>query len=158
MNLVDDLAKLDSLHQSGALNDHEYEQAKANLLAKSQPAGERLKQAASDLQVDNKTWGMCIHLGQYCGYALPILGLVVPILLWQMKKDDPAIDRHGRNVANWIITELILALIFWLLCLVVIGIPLLWALGVCAVIFPAIGAVKAYNGDSWDYFFSIEIF
>jgi hypothetical protein len=101
---------------------------------------------------------MSIHLAQYCGYILPILGFIVPILLWQMKKDDPEIDRHGRNVANWLITALILGLIFWLLILVLIGIPLLWALGICAVIFPAIGALKAYNGDSWDYVFTIKFF
>jgi uncharacterized Tic20 family protein len=158
MNLVDDLAKLDSLHQSGALSEEEYLQAKANLLAKSQPVGEKLKQAASEVSVDNRTWGMGIHLAQYCGYIVPGLGFIVPVLLWQMKKDDPEIDRHGRAVANWLITALILTLIFFLLSFVVIGIPLLWALGICGLLFPAIGAFKAYNGDYWDYFFCIEFF
>ena len=32
-------------------------------------------------------WCMFMHLGLLAGYAVPLGGLVVPIVLWQLKKD-----------------------------------------------------------------------
>jgi uncharacterized Tic20 family protein len=151
MNLVDELAKLDSLHQSGALTDAEYQDAKAALLAKHQPASKKFKDASDVIVGNADNWGMFIHLSQYLGYLIPVLGLAVPIVLWQMKREDPVVDRHGRIVVNWIITELILLLIGFLLSFIIIGIPLLWLLGICMAVFPAIGAVQAYRGEAWDY-------
>ena len=35
--------------------------------------------------------------------------------------------------------------------LIIIGIPILFVLGILAVVFPIIGAIKAYNGELWEY-------
>jgi uncharacterized Tic20 family protein len=102
---------------------------------------------------------MFIHLSQFCGYVIPLAGLIVPIVLWQIKKNDSdIIDRHGRIVVNWIITEFILGIVFALLCFVVIGIPLLFALAVVTVVFPIVGGLKANNGEAWKYPCSIGFF
>lgn len=102
---------------------------------------------------------MLLHLSQFCGYVVPLAGLVVPIVLWQIKKNDSQIiDRHGKVVANWMITEIILGIIFGLLCFVIIGIPLFAALAVVAIVFPIVGAVKANNGEVWPYPCSIASF
>jgi uncharacterized Tic20 family protein len=61
-------------------------------------------------------------------------------------------------VANWILTEIILALVFYLLCFVLVGFPLLGILVVLAVVYPIIGGVKANNGEVWKYPFSLQIF
>ncbi|MEI7903146.1 MAG: DUF4870 domain-containing protein, partial [bacterium] len=95
----------------------------------------------------------------FCGYIVPIAGLIVPIVLWQVKKNDSdVIDRHGCIVVNWIITELILGLVFGILCFVLIGIPLLIVLGVVGIVFPIVGAIKATNGEAWSYPCSIRFF
>ncbi len=159
MSLVEDIEKLNDLKQSGALSEQEYQQAKESLLAKNQPAGQKLSQAVDGISSDTNMWGMLLHLSQFCGYIVPVAGLVVPIVLWQIKKDESAIiDRHGRIVVNWIITAFILAIAFVPLCFVIIGIPLLAALGVAAIVFPIIGAVKANNGEVWPYPCSIRFF
>jgi len=102
---------------------------------------------------------MFIHLSQFCGYLIPLAGLITPIILWQIKKNDSEIiDKHGRIVANWIITELIYGIVFGLLCFIIIGIPLVFALVVVSIVFPIIGGIKAYKGEVWPYPLSIKFF
>lgn len=80
-------------------------------------------------------------------------------MLWQVKKNESSvIDLHGRIVVNWIITESILAIVFAMLCFVLIGIPLLAVLAIVGIVFPIIGAVKANNGELWPYPLAIRFF
>ena len=155
MSFVDDIEKLDGLRQSGAISEQEFQEAKESILAKNRPSKQKLKQVVDE--VDTDMWGMFIHLSQFCGFLVPLAGLVVPIVLWQVKKDESdIIDRHGKVVVNWIITECIFAIIFAFLCFVFIGIPLLLTLAVLGIVFPIIGAVKANNGEVWVYPCSIK--
>jgi uncharacterized protein len=159
MSIADDIAKLNDLRQSGALSELEYQEAKDSLLTKNRTFGQRVEGAVREVSSDVNMWGMFIHLAQFCGYVVPIAGMVVPIVLWQIKKDESEIiDRHGRIVANWILTELILGIVCGLLCFIVIGIPLIMALAVVGVVFPIIGAVKANNGEVWHYPYSFVFF
>lgn len=102
---------------------------------------------------------MILHLSQFAGYVIPLAGLVVPIIIWQVQKENmPDLDIHGRIVTNWIISEIIYGVIFAILCFVLIGIPLLIVLGVLSVAFPIIGALKANQGQTWKYPLSIAFF
>jgi len=84
--------------------------------------------------------------------------LVIPIVIWQIKKSElPGIDAHGKIVVNWIISEIIYLLVCLLLTLVLIGVPLLIAVGALGILFPIIGAIKANNGQVWRYPFSITV-
>ncbi len=155
MSIADEIGKLNELRQSGAITEDEYQEAKEVILAENQPSSRE----EDYMETDVNQWGMFIHLSQFCGYIVPLAGLIVPILLWQMKKNESEIiDQHGRIVLNWIITGFIFAIIFGLLCFVVIGIPLLIALAVVGIIFPIVGAVKANNGEVWSYPCSIKFF
>lgn len=157
MNVADELEKLQQLHQSGAINDDEYTLAKAKLL-RSQPNAPPLP-GGTDLvaqEQQTKLWGMLLHLSILAGFVFPIAGLIAPILIWQLKKDDlPEIDIHGKNAMNWIISQLIYAVVFVLLIFVLIGIPLLMALGLVGVLFPIVAAIKANKGEIWRYPFTI---
>lgn len=159
MSIAEELEKLNNLKQSGALSDQEYEEAKASLLAQNRPASQKLKRAMDGVSSDTNMWGMFIHLSQFCGYVIPLAGLIVPIVLWQIKKNESdTLDRHGRIVVNWIITEILFGILFALLCLVLIGIPLLFVLCVVAIVFPIVGGLKAYDGEVWRYPCSIDFF
>lgn len=153
MSLIDEIERLDNLKKRGALNELEYQQAKAAILKGQQQQQPEAGILAPNPQEQNvNMWGMLLHLSHFCGYVVPLAGLVVPIVLWQLKKNDsPIIDEHGKMVANWILTELILAFVFGLLCLLFIGMPLLFGLAAVGIIFPIIGAVKANNGEVWHY-------
>lgn len=84
---------------------------------------------------------------------------IVPIVLWIIRHDDSKfIDAYGKIITNWIISSVIYTIIGGILCLVLIGFAMLWALGICSVIFAIIGAVKASKGEVWKYPFSFEVF
>ncbi|MFI3190800.1 MAG: DUF4870 domain-containing protein [Methylococcales bacterium] len=105
-----------------------------------------------------RQWAMFLHLSQLAGYIIPLVGLIAPIVIWQMKKDEyPILDEHGKAVVNWIISELIYGAICFALVFIVIGFPMLMVLGILAVIFPIIGGIKANNGELWHYPMAINI-
>ena len=100
---------------------------------------------------------VALHLSQFAGYAAPLAGFVVPIVIWQVAKDEhPEIDEHGRMVANWIISHLLYIVASVLLSFVGVGIPLLIVLAILGVIFPIIGAIRASQGVCWSYPLTIQ--
>jgi uncharacterized Tic20 family protein len=108
-------------------------------------------------QKDVKLWAMLIHFSLFAGYVVPFAGLIAPILLWQIKKADlPEVDAHGKMVVNWIISSFIYLLVGGLLTFFLVGIAVLLAVGVMAVVFPIIGGIKANNGEFWKYPLTIE--
>jgi hypothetical protein len=56
------------------------------------------------------------------------------------------------------ISAIIYAIICIILMIVVIGIPLLFALGLVSLIFPIVGGIKASDGEVWPYPLSIKFF
>lgn len=106
-----------------------------------------------------RQWAMFLHLSTFAGYVVPMAGLVAPIIIWQMKKEEmPSIDAHGKVVANFILSFFIWGCLCIPLVLVFIGIPLALLLSALAVIFPIIGAVKANEGVVWKYPMTITFF
>lgn len=99
-----------------------------------------------------RQWAMFLHFSLLAGFVIPFGGLIIPILIWQLKKAEfPSIDAHGKVVANWIISAGIYGFVFFLLSFILIGVPLLIALGVCSVVFAIIGGIKANSGELWRY-------
>ena len=114
---------------------------------------------ASSEDQETRLWAMLLHLSVFAGYAIPIAGLVAPIVIWQvMKVDLPQIDVHGKIVVNWIISMALYGAVSFVLAFVLIGIPLLILLGVLGLVFPIIGGIKANNGEAWEYPLSIQFF
>ncbi len=112
--------------------------------------------------VDNRQvrqWALVLHLSLLAGFIIPLAGLVAPIIIWQLKKEEmPGLDAHGKVVTNWIISSIIYGGVSVLLIFVLIGIPLLVLLCLVGVIFPIIGGIKASDGEVWKYPMSIAFF
>ena len=105
----------------------------------------------------SRQWAMFLHLSQLANFVIPLAGVIAPIIMWQTKKDVFAdIDAHGKVVVNWLISSFIYSIGFAILSIILIGIPLLIALGVLAVGFPIYGAIKANDGEVWSYPLSIK--
>lgn len=108
-------------------------------------------------EISARQWGLVIHLSVLAGYIVPLAGFVTPVVLWQLKKHDhPMIDAHGKNVANWLLSLLIYGTVAFLLVFVLIGIPLLWVLGILNIVFAIVGGIKANDGVVWAYPFTIR--
>lgn len=95
---------------------------------------------------------MLLHFSQYSGFIVPVGGFIVPVLIWQLKKDDvPGLDEHGKNVTNWLISYVIYWAVSGLLTLFLIGFVAMIALFLMMLIFPIIGGIKANAGETWKY-------
>src|SRR5262245_15214604 len=111
MSLSDEIHKLQQLHQSGAIDDEEFAQAKKKLIGESSPSSGGASGSlayASPESIDQRTqqWAMFIHLSLLAGWVVPMAGFVLPIILWQIKKEElPGVDVHGKIVTNWILTS-----------------------------------------------------
>ena len=93
----------------------------------------------------DKTLAMLCHLGG-------ILGLLPPLIIWLIKKDDsPLVDENGKEALNFQLTILIGVVASWVLMFVLIGIillPLVWVFNLVMVI---IAAVKTNSGEKYRY-------
>ncbi|MDE0839592.1 MAG: DUF4870 domain-containing protein [Kiritimatiellae bacterium] len=111
--------------------------------------------------VDEKatnTWAMFLHFSLLAGGLIPGAGLIVPIILWQLKKNEmPIIDEHGKIVVNWIISLVIYGVVCLILTLALVGIFGFIALGLMSVIYAIVGGIKANNGEVWNYPGSLKL-
>ncbi|WP_371193492.1 DUF4870 domain-containing protein [Glaciecola sp. SC05] len=115
---------------------------------------------------DFKPWGlelkvylMLMHLSQFAGYIIPLGGLIVPIIMWATNKDQSEeIDQHGKVILNWVFSLLIYFAVCFVLTFVLIGVFGYIILGICAIIFTVIGAIKANDRVLWEYPLSIKFF
>ncbi len=106
---------------------------------------------------EERQMGMFIHLAQLANLVFFPVGVIIPIVLWQTKKQQmPALDAHGKMVVNWMISAVIYGIVSFVLAFVIIGFFLLIALGLLSLIFPIVGAVKANNGELWEYPLTIK--
>jgi uncharacterized Tic20 family protein len=166
----EDLKVLDELRKSGALSEEEYEREKAKILnAAGQPqppapaaytyAPNQQGTSAPLFGMKENTYLMMMHLSQFAGVVIPLLGLAAPIVLWAINKDtNPNVDATGKRIFNFLLSYLIYSVVSGILVMVFIGTLLLAALGVMSLVFIILAAVKANNGETWNYPLSIRFF
>lgn len=102
---------------------------------------------------DQRQMGLFLHLSQLANIILFPVGIILPVVLWQTQKEKiPQLDAHGKMVVNWMISSTIYAFIcIPLIFLFLLGVLLLLVLAVLGIVFPIVGAVKANNGELWEY-------
>lgn len=106
---------------------------------------------------DEKQMGLFLHLSQLLNILIPFGGVIAPIVLWQMKKDEmPALDAHGKMIVNWMISGLIYGVVSFILAFVLIGFLGFLALAIMGIVYPIIGGIKANNGELWEYPLTIK--
>ena len=107
---------------------------------------------------DDRTWGMLCHLAAFAGFIIPLGTFLGPLVVWLIKKNESRfVDDQGKESLNFHISVLILALILAPTICIGIGIFLLPALGLVALIFVIIASVKANEGVAYRYPFAIRL-
>ncbi|WP_034731426.1 DUF4870 domain-containing protein [Pseudidiomarina atlantica] len=108
---------------------------------------------------DDRNYAMLLHLSQLAGYLIPFAGLIVPLVMWLVKRDtNPYIDANGKVVFNWIISAFIYGVVSVILMFILIGFAMAFALAICHVVFAIIGAIRAKDGIVQDYPLTIKFF
>ena len=106
---------------------------------------------------DEKQMGMFLHLSGLAFALVFPLGIVLPIILWQTQKEKmPALDAHGKMIANWMISATIYFFVSFILMFVLIGFLTAFGVFLLAIIFPIVGGIKANNGETWNYPLTIK--
>lgn len=149
MSKYDDLNKLEDLKLKGGITEEEYQKEKEKILNGS----------------SSNLWGMnldsfllLMHLSQFAGFIVPGLGFVLPIVMWQTNKEDSEVDKHGKNIVNFMLSMIIYFCISGILCLLLVGFVLLGVLAILEIIFIIMAAVKASRREYWEYPLSIKFF
>ncbi|MGB6976853.1 MAG: DUF4870 domain-containing protein [Gammaproteobacteria bacterium] len=105
----------------------------------------------------NQIWAMLCHLSSLAGFLVPFGNIVVPLIIWAVKKnDDPLIDAAGKESINFQLTMIIFFVIAAVLLLVLIGFLLLPLLVLYDVVLVVIASIDSYHGKSFRYPFTIR--
>jgi uncharacterized Tic20 family protein len=108
-----------------------------------------------NLSKKERQWAMGCHLIGL-SVLLPVLpligGLVAVLVLWLLKREEGAfIDEQGKESLNFQISLFIYASVSLFLFIIGIGVFLLFALMIFAVVCIVIAGVKASEGKSFRY-------
>ncbi len=107
---------------------------------------------------EESNWALLAHLGTFIGMLIPFGNILTPLLAWQVNKDKSEfVAYHGKEALNFKITMLIVYIICGLLCIVLIGIPLLIIAFVLDVIWSIQGAIKAGRDEYFDYPYNFRL-
>jgi len=123
-------------------------------------------QTTNDTARQAHTWGMLCHLSALLGFLwfplsslmpLPFGHLLGPLVFWLIKRNDYAfVDEQGKESLNFQLSMTIYGILASLLIFVIIGFFMLIILGVVNVVLVIIASVKASNGESYKYPFTIR--
>jgi len=142
------IKELNELLEDGLITQAEFDRERAKAA----------QQNASSADSEQNNYAVFKHLSQLLGWLVPLLGFIVPIVMWQSRKDDPLIDAQGRCIANWLLSTVVYWLICMVLTLILVGFFALTLLAIVGIIFAILGAINASNGKVWAYPLSIRFF
>jgi len=105
-----------------------------------------------------RTWCVLCHASALLGLFFHFLGHILgPLIVWLAKRGDSSeIDAYGKESLNFQISMLIYDAIAAVLCIILIGIPLLIALWVLNTVLVIIASIKASEGQFYRYPFTIR--
>ena len=114
---------------------------------------------AASSSTNVRTWCILAHATALVGFLVPVAGHIVgPLIIWLAKRQDsPEIDAHGKESINFQISMVIWNAIALILCLVLIGIPILILLHILNIIFVIIASIQASEGKLYRYPLAIRL-
>lgn len=106
-----------------------------------------------------RTWCILAHASALVGFVVPFFGhMVGPLIIWLAKRpDSPEIDAHGKKSMNFQLSMLIYNIVAGILCIILIGIPILILLHFANIIFVIIASIQAGEGRLYRYPMTIRL-
>lgn len=101
----DDLEKLRDLYSKGIITEAEFNAEKAKILNDNREAGVNETTQTAD---NNNGYCSLMHLSQFSNFLFPGLGLIIPIVMWAIRKNESKFaDVNGKIIFNWKISSFI---------------------------------------------------
>ena len=89
---------------------------------------------------------------------VPLGNIWGPLIVWLVKRDEsPGVDAHGKESLNFQINALVWTTVFYLLIIVIIGVPLIIAYFVFYLVCVIIATVRASQGGEFRYPLTIRL-
>lgn len=112
----------------------------------------------ADSNKEERNWAMGCHLASFAGFLIPFGNIIGPLVVWLVKKEEfPMVADHGKEALNFQITVALIGILFAILIIVFISILLLPALAIYWIVFTIIATMKANEGESYRYPFTLRL-
>jgi len=100
-----------------------------------------------------RTWCVLCHASALLGLFFHFPGHIVgPLVVWLLKRGDSReIDAHGKEALNFQLSMLIYEAVAVVLCIILIGIPILFLLWVLNSVFVIVASLKASEDKLYRY-------
>lgn len=110
------------------------------------------------LRAEERTWALAAHLSALIGHLFPFAHIIAPLVIWLLKRDTSAfVDDQGKEAVNAQISVTIYGFVAGVLCVVLIGFPLLIGLWIADLVLVIIAAVAANEGRAYRYPFILRL-
>ncbi|HSC07512.1 MAG TPA: DUF4870 domain-containing protein [Steroidobacteraceae bacterium] len=114
--------------------------------------------AAGTPSKEQRNWAMLAHLSALLVYPTLIGGIVGPLVIWLIRKDDmPFAADQAKETLNFQITVYLAGIVCLILTLLVIGIFLGAILVIAHLVLTIVGAIKASEGVAYRYPFNLRL-
>lgn len=104
---------------------------------------------------EDRTLAALTHLSGLSSYIIPFGGILVPIIIWMVKKDAPVIAAIAKQaiLLNLVVFALFVVGVVLFITIILIPVVILgWCvLGIGAIALPIVGAIKANGGLFYRY-------
>ena len=114
--------------------------------------------ATNPISREARQWAMICHLSALIGLLGNGIGFLLgPLVVWLIKReDDPFVEEQGKEAVNFQLTMLLLLFVSALFVFVLVGIPMLIAVFLMAIVSPIVAAIKSSDGHHYRYPLSIR--
>jgi uncharacterized Tic20 family protein len=106
-----------------------------------------METVAPSLSSNDRLWSILCHLSWFFGF--PFLFPLIVYLV--MKRDTPYVAYHEKEALNFHLSLLLYALCAVPLCFILIGIPVLIAIGIGGLVLSIVAAVKTSENVLYTY-------
>ena len=126
--------------------------------------------AGNGIAAEERQWAMFAHLSALlgglvtAGWAFSVGCFLGPLIIWLMKRETmPFVDDQAKEALNFNITLAAIMLVLLLLGVFTLGIgfliavPLMLLIGLAALVFIVMAAIKSNEGVAYRYPFAIRL-
>lgn len=104
------------------------------------------------LTESERNWAMFCHLTALVGFFFPFGAIIGPLVCWLSRRDESVwVYINGRNSLNFQLSMLLYMVLAVPLIFIIIGIPIIAALGILKIVCTIIASIRASKGESFRY-------
>lgn len=111
--------------------------------------------APAPLTADSRNLGMLAHLSAFVTF-LGIPSLFGPLAVWLIKRDDPYVEAQAKEALNFNLSFTLYGVVAAVSIILLVGLVALPAVLVTWFVLVIVASVRASNGQSYRYPFTIR--